>query len=99
MRPMWVAMWVVLLSLASWHGTAVADDNDVVLLCSLRGVERRPVLYSFKRIEGSSASKNISEETPSLRLHPSAASLPSVRVLRPRKHPRVSRVASSARAC
>ena len=67
---------------------------------SLRDVERRPVLCSFKRIEGGSAyQKNLLRKIRLYILHSSAASLPSIRVPRPRKHPRVSRVALSARAC
>ena len=66
----------------------------------LRDVERRPVLCSFKRIEGGSAyQKNLLRKIRLYILHSSAASLPSIRVPRPRKHPRVSRVALSARAC
>ena len=63
-------------------------------------MERRPVLCSFKRIEGgSSYQKNLLRKIRLYILHSSAASLPSIRVPRPRKHPRVSRVALSARTC
>lgn len=56
---------------------------------SLRDVERRPVLCSFKRIEGGSAyQKNLLRKIRLYILHSPAASLPSIRVPRPRKHPR-----------
>ena len=55
---------------------------------SLRDVERRPVLCSFKRIEGGLAyQKNLLRKIRLYILHSSAASLPSIRVPPPRKHP------------
>ena len=62
---------------------------------SLRNVERRPVLCFFKRIEGGSVyQKNLLGRARLYVLHSTAASLPVIRVSRPRKHPRASRVAS-----
>ena len=62
---------------------------------SLRNVERRPVLCFFKRIEGGLFyQKNLLGRARLYVLHSTAASLPVIRVSRPRKHPRASRVAS-----
>ena len=67
----------------------------VVCVYSLRNVERRPVLCFFKRIEGGLFyQKNLLGRARLYVLHSTAASLPVIRVSRPRKHPRASRVAS-----
>ena len=62
---------------------------------SLRNAERRPVLCFFKRIEGGSVyQKKFLGRARLYILHSTAVSLPGIRVSRPRKHPRASRVAS-----
>ena len=83
---------------ATWNAAQCFALSSVSKIYSLRDVERRPVLCSFKRIEGGLSKKSLKKIRLYI-LHSSAASLPSIRVPRPRKHPRVSRVALSARAC
>ena len=61
----------------------------------MRNVERRPVLCFLQRIEGGLFyQKNLLGRARLYVLHSTAASLPVIRVSRPRKHPRASRVAS-----
>ena len=100
----WAVEAFVFLMLA-WPGQPVVVRPSTSAPCSvygylysLRNVERRPVLCSFKRIEGG-LSKKSRKKIRLYILHSSAASLLSIRVPRPRKHPRVSRVALSARTC